>query len=244
MFFARNSDVYCATHYAALFAKKCDACSLAVLREYVETRGKHWHPRCYMLYKLWHVKVASGPSLSSSSMSKSSEQLCLKGNTKQDRVFSTDLSVNSSSPLYHLIKDSQSREQLPINFTKKESLSKEHMSVQIIDNSFSQGGSVAPIDNGTGEILKLQNIALEIVQTESPLKGNDISTIESLLTEANTEIRKEPTAEEAQQEQTAKRVDSILASLASFEDSTAESISEMLGFYLINCSCVLESSLK
>ncbi|KAI9014938.1 hypothetical protein BC832DRAFT_177906 [Gaertneriomyces semiglobifer] len=60
-YYERDGQVYCQLHYSALVAAKCGGCQTPVLGNFVEVskdkRTEQWHPECYMIYKLWNVKV-------------------------------------------------------------------------------------------------------------------------------------------------------------------------------------------
>ncbi|KAI9349586.1 hypothetical protein BDR26DRAFT_930532 [Obelidium mucronatum] len=60
-YYEREGKVYCQFHYSVLFATKCGGCQTAVLKKFVEMKKEgvlyQWHPQCYMIYKLWHVKA-------------------------------------------------------------------------------------------------------------------------------------------------------------------------------------------
>ena len=71
-YYERDGAVYCATHFARLFAAACGGCGSAVLRNFVEVTRKSrsrddsgdrvkrtecWHPECYMIYKLWSIRL-------------------------------------------------------------------------------------------------------------------------------------------------------------------------------------------
>ncbi len=65
-YFEKDGNVYCGEHYSVLFAAKCHGCNTAVLKNFVETEANseplQWHPYCYMIFKLWQVKVYSPES--------------------------------------------------------------------------------------------------------------------------------------------------------------------------------------
>ncbi|KAJ3331303.1 hypothetical protein HDU76_003532 [Blyttiomyces sp. JEL0837] len=60
-YYERDGEVFCQYHYSVLFASKCGGCQTAVLKKFVEmnkdNKVQQWHPECYMIYKLWNVKV-------------------------------------------------------------------------------------------------------------------------------------------------------------------------------------------
>ncbi|KAJ3093065.1 hypothetical protein HK102_010970 [Quaeritorhiza haematococci] len=62
-YYERDGEVYCQYHYSVRYAAKCGGCQTAVLKNFVEMNKENtveqWHPECYMIYKLWNVKVAS-----------------------------------------------------------------------------------------------------------------------------------------------------------------------------------------
>ncbi|KAI8809007.1 hypothetical protein BJ742DRAFT_246254 [Cladochytrium replicatum] len=62
-YYERGGQVYCQYHYSVLFAAKCGGCQMAVLKNFVEMNKEgevqQWHPECYMIYKLFYVKLAS-----------------------------------------------------------------------------------------------------------------------------------------------------------------------------------------
>ncbi|KAJ3345134.1 hypothetical protein HDU91_007461, partial [Kappamyces sp. JEL0680] len=68
-----DGQVYCGLHYSVLYATRCGGCKCAILKNFVETTkglaaGRlsvdetvtHWHPCCYMISKLWNIRLASG----------------------------------------------------------------------------------------------------------------------------------------------------------------------------------------
>lgn len=62
-YYEREGQVYCQQHYSLLFAAKCGGCHTAVLKNFVEMTTKvskieQWHPECYMIFKLWNVRIA------------------------------------------------------------------------------------------------------------------------------------------------------------------------------------------
>ncbi|KAJ3056754.1 hypothetical protein HK097_004615 [Rhizophlyctis rosea] len=61
-YYERDGQVYCQYHYSILYAAKCGGCQTAVLKNFVEFNKENlveqWHPECYMIYKLWNVKLA------------------------------------------------------------------------------------------------------------------------------------------------------------------------------------------
>ncbi|KAJ3282610.1 hypothetical protein HK104_010815 [Borealophlyctis nickersoniae] len=61
-YYERDGQVYCQYHYSILYAAKCGGCQTAVLKNFVEVDKEnvveHWHPECYMIHKLWNVKLA------------------------------------------------------------------------------------------------------------------------------------------------------------------------------------------
>ncbi|KAI8915610.1 hypothetical protein EDD86DRAFT_243613 [Gorgonomyces haynaldii] len=61
-YFEKDGQIYCGYHYSILYAAKCGGCGTAVLKNFVETSKEsqpvQWHPCCYMIFKLWHVKLA------------------------------------------------------------------------------------------------------------------------------------------------------------------------------------------
>ncbi|KAI9205138.1 uncharacterized protein BJ171DRAFT_581345 [Polychytrium aggregatum] len=62
-YYERDGQIYCQEHYSKSFAARCGGCRTFVLKNFVEiTKNEiteHWHPDCYMIYKLWNVKLAS-----------------------------------------------------------------------------------------------------------------------------------------------------------------------------------------
>ncbi|KAJ3315969.1 hypothetical protein HDV04_000177 [Boothiomyces sp. JEL0838] len=61
-YYEKDGNVYCGLHYSILYAKKCGGCNTAVLKNFVETshddKAIQWHPCCYMISKLWKIKLA------------------------------------------------------------------------------------------------------------------------------------------------------------------------------------------
>lgn len=61
-YFEYDGEVYCRTHYSALYAFRCEGCKSPILKQFVETyrggRQQQWHPECYMIFKFWSVKIA------------------------------------------------------------------------------------------------------------------------------------------------------------------------------------------
>lgn len=61
-YFEFDGEVYCRTHYSALYAFRCEGCKSPILKQFVETyrggRQQQWHPECYMIFKFWSVKIA------------------------------------------------------------------------------------------------------------------------------------------------------------------------------------------
>ncbi|KAJ3276774.1 hypothetical protein HDV01_002828 [Terramyces sp. JEL0728] len=65
-YYEKDGNVYCGLHYSILYARKCGGCNTAVLKNFVETsqedKAIQWHPCCYMISKLWKIKLAGdGP---------------------------------------------------------------------------------------------------------------------------------------------------------------------------------------
>ncbi|KAH8976622.1 RhoGAP-domain-containing protein [Lactarius hatsudake] len=62
-YYEHENDVYCHYHYSTRFATQCAGCNTAILKQFVEInrnmRDECWHPECYMINKLWNVKVIS-----------------------------------------------------------------------------------------------------------------------------------------------------------------------------------------
>ncbi|RKO97794.1 hypothetical protein CAUPRSCDRAFT_10557 [Caulochytrium protostelioides] len=65
-YYEREGRVYCQYHYSVLFATRCGGCETAVLKNFVEMKRREghegtvaqWHPECYMIYKLWNVRIS------------------------------------------------------------------------------------------------------------------------------------------------------------------------------------------
>jgi len=56
-YYEHNGNIYCQTHYSALFAQRCGGCHTPVLRQLIEVNKntdsqEQWHPECYMIYKV------------------------------------------------------------------------------------------------------------------------------------------------------------------------------------------------
>lgn len=63
-YFEKDGKLFCGYHYSVAYATKCGGCNMAVLKNFVETNSKdmsvtQWHPCCYMIYKLWHVRLTA-----------------------------------------------------------------------------------------------------------------------------------------------------------------------------------------
>lgn len=61
-YYEHNGNIYCQTHYSALFAQLCGGCQTPVLRQLIEVNKntdshEQWHPECYMIYKSWNVRL-------------------------------------------------------------------------------------------------------------------------------------------------------------------------------------------
>lgn len=61
-YFEHKGAIYCQMHYSSTFALQCGGCGNPVLKNFVKYRTcsgsmQHWHPQCFMIYKLWDVKI-------------------------------------------------------------------------------------------------------------------------------------------------------------------------------------------
>lgn len=61
-YYEHESNIYCRYHYSTLYAAKCEGCSTAILKQFVEIfrggREQQWHPECYMINKFWNVMIS------------------------------------------------------------------------------------------------------------------------------------------------------------------------------------------
>jgi hypothetical protein len=55
-YYEHKGKVYCHYHYSLYMASKCGGCGMAILKQFVEVKGRQaaeqWHPECYMIYKV------------------------------------------------------------------------------------------------------------------------------------------------------------------------------------------------
>ncbi|KAG8742134.1 hypothetical protein FRC10_002004 [Ceratobasidium sp. 414] len=56
-YYEYDGDVFCHWHYSTRFATKCAGCNSAVLKEFVDCGDGIFHPKCYMIFKSWGIKV-------------------------------------------------------------------------------------------------------------------------------------------------------------------------------------------
>ena len=65
-YYEHEGDVFCHYHYSTKFAQKCNGCSTAILKQFVEIfrngANQHWHPECYMIHKYWNVRLGTSES--------------------------------------------------------------------------------------------------------------------------------------------------------------------------------------
>ncbi|KAJ3125379.1 hypothetical protein HK098_000326 [Nowakowskiella sp. JEL0407] len=106
-YYEREGQVFCQFHYSVLFATKCKGCQTAVLQKFVEMNkdgvNEQWHPSCYMIFKLWGVKLASSrqsvliPSLDEVAVPEDDSKRQQLTVEKADRVFSVLSKFEESS---------------------------------------------------------------------------------------------------------------------------------------------------
>ncbi|KAJ3208078.1 hypothetical protein HK099_000135, partial [Clydaea vesicula] len=85
-YFEQDGKVYCQDHYSVLFAARCGGCQTAVLKNFVEMNRdetvEQWHPECYIIFKLWNVKIASSKlALTNSNSTEVSQEVNRHKNT-------------------------------------------------------------------------------------------------------------------------------------------------------------------
>ncbi|KAJ1554826.1 hypothetical protein HK096_001248 [Nowakowskiella sp. JEL0078] len=89
-YYERDGQVFCQFHYSVLFASKCKGCQTAVLQKFVEISkeggAEHWHPSCYMIYKLWSVRLNSSRYANLANLDSPVDGVVMDDNKKQQQT--------------------------------------------------------------------------------------------------------------------------------------------------------------
>ncbi|KAJ4000919.1 hypothetical protein F5050DRAFT_238675 [Lentinula boryana] len=76
----------------------CSGCSLAILKGFVENeRNEYWHPKCYLIHRLWNVKISPIPGFSTIAESDHEEEEQIRMERKVHRTWSVLSAFDKSS---------------------------------------------------------------------------------------------------------------------------------------------------
>ncbi|KAJ3745577.1 hypothetical protein DFH05DRAFT_1488610 [Lentinula detonsa] len=76
----------------------CSGCSLAILKGFVENeRNEYWHPKCYLMHRVWNVKISPVPGFSAIAESDHEEEEQIRMERKVHRTWSVLSAFDESS---------------------------------------------------------------------------------------------------------------------------------------------------